>query len=541
VLKSLPLFQVALRRGTTPRLRGQAAALLTGLALGLGSFTVFIWAPSTIGTMPPANTQWGSLLAMLYPLSFAYAVLRYQLFDIRVVVRKGLIYSLLTATLTAVFLLLSVLSAYLFQWFTGRQSLLAAVVPALVVAILFQPARSYIQARVHRLFFRREVEVRRTLTDFSRGLATLHERREIVRLVDDTAARTLGAKQATLWILDGGAYHPAETEVDMVKGLPAEGALAAWLAQAQRPLLAVPGDRSAAVQQLSQTGAVLAVPLLVGDKLLDILTLGERQSGALYSQEDLDLLVTLAHNAGLGLETARLHEERVAILRRQLAEVTAAQEEERRRIARELHDGVGPALASMNLRLQTAGKLLEQDRHLADEIAELANLAQANVRDIRRLIYDLRPAALDELGLVPALRDYVARCRREHGLEIVASWPPEDERLPPSTKTALFRIVQEALTNAARHAQARRVDLALEWDEKLVRLLVADDGQGFDLYEARDRARQGGHLGLWSMRERVEQLGGHFVVDSAPGQGTRLKMTIPRGNENDQDSGPHRR
>jgi two-component system sensor histidine kinase DegS len=214
----------------------------------------------------------------------------------------------------------------------------------------------------------------------------------------------------------------------------------------------------------------------------------------------------------------------VAILRRQLAEVTAAQEEERRRIARELHDGVGPALASMNLRLQTAGKLLEQDRHLADEIAELANLAQANVRDIRRLIYDLRPVALDELGLVPAVREHLARCEQEHGL-VVGFTAEDGERLPAPVETALFRIVQEAVNNVIRHAQARHLSVTLTRSAERVELRITDDGQGFDA----QLPRSGRHVGLWSMCERVEQLGGQFELASAPGQGTTVTAALPLG------------
>jgi signal transduction histidine kinase len=542
VLKSIPLLLVMLGRRSDPRLRRQAGVLLVGLALGLSSFVLYIWAPFAVGLSLPPGTQWVRYLTALYPLAFGIAVLRYQLLDIRVVVRKGLVYSLLTAALTVVFLLLSLLSGYLFQWLTGRESVLSAVVPALVVALLFQPARSRIQTEVDRLFFRREVEVRRTLTDFSRGLATLHNRQEIVRLVVDTAVQTLEAWHGFLWPLDETVYCPTDNDLDAAESLAPQGALVDWLVRERRPLLAVPGDRSPAVQELLQTDAVLAVPIRVGDRLLAILVLGERKSGVLYSQEDLDLLTTLAHNAGLGLENARLHEERVAMLRRRLAEVTAAQEEERRRIARELHDGVGPSLASLSLRLHTAGKLLERDRQLAaGEIAELADVAQSNIRDIRRLIYDLRPAALDELGLVPALRDYAARWGRDQGMELVVSLPEGFERLPPPLETALFRVAQEGLANVARHAHAHRVELALDWDEVAARLRLADDGQGFDLREASEQATQGGHLGLWSMRERVEQLGGQFTLDSEPGRGTRLQMTIPRESKNGQDRGANRR
>jgi signal transduction histidine kinase len=218
-------------------------------------------------------------------------------------------------------------------------------------------------------------------------------------------------------------------------------------------------------------------------------------------------------------------------LARAYLELQEAQEKERRRIARELHDGVGPALASLNIRLRTARKLLERDHHpVAEEIEELAELAQANIQDIRCLIHDLRPAALDELGLVPALREYVARYQEEQGLEVALALPalspaegPEgDKRLPAPLETALFRIVQEALANVAKHAQAQRVEVTMTRDREGVTLRVADDGRGFDP----QAPRPGTHLGLWSMRERVEQLGGQFEIESAPGRGTKLMMTI---------------
>jgi len=519
--KNFPLLQIALKKDTSPLIRQQAIVLLVGIGLGLGGFIVFTWAPAAIYFPPPANPQWGAGIASLYPLSIGYAVLRYQLFDIRVVIRKGLVYSLLTATLTAVFLLLSLVTGYFFQELTGRQSVLVALFPALFVAALFQPARGRIQTFVDRAFFRREYEVRQTLTGFSRGLSTLRERSEVVRLVLDTVTETLGAEEATLWLLDDGQYRP--TKAESSGALSAEGSLAAWLAQERRPLLLLPDDHSPQAEGLRQVGAMLAVPFLAGEQLLGILTLREKRSGDLYSQEDLELLTALAHSAALALENARLHEERMAILRQQLAQVTAAQEEERRRIARELHDGVGPALASLNIRLRTARKLLERDHHpAAEEIEELAELSQANIQDIRRLIYDLRPAVLDELGLVPALREYLARCQQEHGLAIEFT-ADEGERLPAPVETALFRISQEALNNVVRHAQARRVEVAMIRDRGGVTLRIADDGRGFDP----EAPRPGTHLGLWSMRERVEQLGGRFEVESTPGRGTKLTIIIP--------------
>jgi signal transduction histidine kinase len=228
-------------------------------------------------------------------------------------------------------------------------------------------------------------------------------------------------------------------------------------------------------------------------------------------------------HARLNASLASLHEEQAAVMREQFAKVTAAEEEERQRIARELHDGLGPALASLNIRLLTVHKLLERDGHsVAEEIRELANQVQASIRDIRRLIHDLRPVALDELGLVPALREYLARCEREHGLVIQFS-TYEGERLSAPVETALFRIVQEAVNNVMRHAHAKHVRVTLVRDVDHANLTVADDGQGFDA----QLPRPGRHVGLWSMRERVEQLGGQFEVHSAPDQGTTVTTVVP--------------
>jgi signal transduction histidine kinase len=239
-------------------------------------------------------------------------------------------------------------------------------------------------------------------------------------------------------------------------------------------------------------------------------------------------------HARLNASLASLHEERMAILRQQLAQVTAAQEEERQRIARELHDGVGPALASLNIRLRTVRKLLERDHHpAAEEIEELADLTQASIQDIRRLIHDLRPAALDELGLAPALWEYVGRYQEEHGVEVALALPEGGERLPTPVETALFRIAQEALNNVAKHAQARRVEVTMTRDRGGVTLHIADDGRGFDPAAP----RSGTHLGLWSMRERVEQLGGRFEVESAPGAGTTVRVIIPLRTQGEESHG----
>jgi signal transduction histidine kinase len=534
--KSAPLLLLAVRKRTPRLLRQQLWTLFLGFTIGYLT-CMFLWDfPLANYYKPFISLAWGNVVLLLYPLSVAYAVLRYQAFDMRVVIRKGLVYSILTAGLTAVFLVLSMAIGNAFQSWTGQQTFLAAVLPALVVAVMFRPAQTRVQTLVDRTFFRHEYEVRQTLTGFSRGLSTLRDQDEVTRLVLDTVTQTLGAEQATFWVLDAEhkAYRAAaQTQTSAVSQtlealseLPAESEVPFWLFTERRPLMLAPSETSPQADQLRQLGAVLAVPLIAEQRLLGFLTLGTKRSGLLYTDDDLDLLASLAQSATLALENARLHEERLFILRQQLAQVTAAQEEERQRIARELHDGVGPALASLNLRLRTAGKL-QPNPAAAQELKELAELTQANIQDIRRLIYDLRPAVLDELGLVAALKEYVGRYQQEQGLSVTLALPEGKERLPAPLETTLFRVIQEALTNAARHAKAKHVDVALDWDAAQVTLRIADDGQGFDLREAATQAKGGQHLGLWSMRERIEQFGGRLQIDSQPGTGTTIQATVP--------------
>ncbi len=529
VYKFLPLVLIVWRSGSASRMRQQAAVMLLGLCLGMAGWYLFIWLPGVIHMPLAANPQWGAILAIFYPLSIGYAILRYQLFNIRVVIRKGLVYSLMTATLTAVFLLLSLLIGRLFQGLSGQQSLLAAALSALAVAFFFQPLRRRFQALVDRAFFRHEVEVRQALSEFTGELSTLRETAEVVRVVQETVQEVLGAERVILWLQGDGCYLPARSAAS--GSVPSSGepsvlgsALSSWLDDTRRPLVRVPDDDSPAVLELERLQAVAAVPLAMGGRLLGVLTLGEKRSGDLYGQDDLELLVTLANGTALALENARLHEERVGMLRRQLGQVTSAQEEERRRIARELHDGVAPALAGMGIRLRTARKLLDKDpRAVGEELEEIAEQAQGNIQDIRRLIHDLRPAALDELGLSAALQEYASRFQREQGLEVSLSLPAEEERLPSAMETALFRIVQEALANAARHARARRVEVRLGREGTQILLQVSDDGQGFD--PAAPRAST--HVGLWSMQERAIQLGGEARIQSAPGRGTRITISLP--------------
>jgi signal transduction histidine kinase len=221
-------------------------------------------------------------------------------------------------------------------------------------------------------------------------------------------------------------------------------------------------------------------------------------------------------------EQARLAQERSMLLGR----VITAQEEERRRIARELHDETGQALTALSLGIEAATAQLRTGRHdhVQDKLESLAGVAGDAIEELERLVLDLRPAQLDRLGLVPTLRWYVARARSRYGLSGTMTVDGEPRRLAAEIETTLFRLTQEALTNVIRHARATRVDVVLTFTSDLLRLEVSDDGVGFD---ASHVERAPTSIGLIGMRERAQLIGATVTIRSRRGEGAHVIVTVP--------------
>jgi len=216
-------------------------------------------------------------------------------------------------------------------------------------------------------------------------------------------------------------------------------------------------------------------------------------------------------------------------LQRLSAQLINAQEAERKRISQELHDEMGQALTAMRINLAAIEKDLPSGLAptIRERLAETSWLADQTLEQTRELSLDLRPSMLDDLGLLPTLRWYVNRYAKRLNIEVEFEAIDFEERLTAEMETALYRIVQEALTNVARHAQANRVRIRLERKEAKVRAFIEDDGQGFDAQEVIDREAPARGAGLLGIQERVASLGGRFSIQSRPGQGTRLSLEIP--------------
>jgi PAS domain S-box-containing protein len=201
------------------------------------------------------------------------------------------------------------------------------------------------------------------------------------------------------------------------------------------------------------------------------------------------------------------------------------QEAERRHLARELHDEIGQTLTAIKMNLQAARRTA--DAEASPRLEESIGIVERTIAQVRNLSLDLRPSMLDDLGLVAALRWYVDRQAQRAGFTAHLDADANAPRLPQEVETACFRIVQEALTNIVRHAQAKQVDVKLWQGADGLHLVVHDDGTGFDLAAVRQRAARGASLGLLGMQERLELVGGSLEIQTAPAQGTEIRVRVP--------------
>lgn len=277
--------------------------------------------------------------------------------------------------------------------------------------------------------------------------------------------------------------------------------------------------------------AILAVPVLYHDQLLGVLVACSRQP-YFFKPNDVAILMSLASQAAVAIQNARLFEE-LETQRQTLHQLSLrlvnAQEEERRRISRELHDELSQALTALKINLEVAQRVLPSDAsaRLQHALHEATGLAIQTLETARNLSLELHPAILDDLGLISALHWEVDRYEQRTGQEVHFKAEPLKISLEPEVELTVYRIITEALTNVARHAQARHVSIFLQVQEQWLQAQVEDDGLGFDVGSrlAAPAGRQS--LGLVSMRERAGLLGGELNVSSRPGQGTRVSLRLP--------------
>ncbi len=262
-----------------------------------------------------------------------------------------------------------------------------------------------------------------------------------------------------------------------------------------------------------------------------LLWMGKREAGSGWDSEDLDLLEELEPRLSLSVKNAQLLEE-VIVQRERLREMARraqqARETERVRISRELHDSAAQFMLDVIFKLESLdGKEGDGQSLSPEDIGELKDKTKEGLRELRRVISDLRPPVLEVLGLRRSLETWAARFGKENDIEIRLDLQEEPE-LDELEEITIFRLVQEALANIAKHADAGVASISLLRDDGNLSLIIEDDGRGFDMVSVKARQRRGEVLGLSNMEERVEMLMGDFSIVSQPGRGTRIEITLPR-------------
>lgn len=416
------------------------------------------------------------LISMSFlPLSLTIAVSRYRLFDIDIIINRTLVYGSLTITTTGIYIFIVGYIGNTIQ--AINQSTLAFLATGLV-ALIFHPLREWLQKSINRFMFGERDDPFTILSSLSERLEITSESEGILPSIVETVGQALKIPYVAIEVNQGQSTSVI-TEF---------------------------GIRRNELERFS---------LIYQSETVGQLVIARRSPQEQFREAEYRLLRNIARQTGAAVHSAKL----TADLRRSRQQLVNAREEERRRLRRDLHDGLGPTLASLTLKIDNARNELEKDPRSADRLlVETKALIQETLKDIRLLIYELRPPSLDDLGLLKAIQAFIDQQNLDT-LHVQMAADPSLVELPAAVEVAAYRITLEAITNVIRHAQATKVLISLFQRKEDLILEIHDNGRGLP-----EPLPAG--VGITSMRERAEELGGQLVIDSQ-GSGTYLRANLP--------------
>ena len=469
-------------RGSNPIERQQTKWVVYGLAIGVGGYIVI----RGLGFFVPEPNGSGLPLALgllilsiffilLFPVSIAVAVVRYRLWDINPIINRTLVYGALSASTIALYILAVGFASRYFQ----GVNLIVSFIATGVIAILFEPLRERLQRGVNRLMYGERDDPATVLMRLSQRLDSTLAPDSVLQTIVETVAQTLRLPYAAISLSDGEPRFVSSNSLP-----PSE---------------------------------LISLPLTYQTERVGELALAPRAEGESFSTADMNLLTIIAKQAGIAAHNLRLTRD----LQRSREKLVTAQEEERRRLRRDLHDGVGPTLASFSQRLETAADLVNTNPQASiDLLKDMKGQVKNTVAEIRRLVYALRPPVLDEFGLVTAIREHVAPYTGPNGMQVEFDITEPMPALPAAVEVAAYRIALEAFTNIINHAQANACQITIKIENSSLLLIISDNGKGLS-------SNDHSGVGLTSMRERAAELGGEFMIENNRSGGTSVSARLP--------------
>ena len=462
------------RRARDPVSRQKIRWVIFGFGVIIVTWTVLWNVPSLVLEDPLVDWEKFNLLVLVFPISIAIAILRHNLFDIDLILSRTMLWGTLTALVVGVYAgIVSLIGVILNPDGTLGPSLVAAG----VVALLFQLVRDRVQRVVNRIVYGDRDDPYAVVSRLGERLESSISPSAVFLTITETVAQALKVPHVGI-VLDWGDDRPA----GFAYGTP--------------------------------TGDILNLPLTYQSDKVGELQISPRGRGEDFSQADRRLIDDLARQIGVAAHAVHVTEE----LQRSREQIVTAREEERRRLRRDLHDGVGPSLASAVLKLGAARNRLSTDPELVDAmLTDLTSQIQDTISDVRRVAYDLRPPALDEMGLIGALEEYAARVESA-GFRIDVRETGRLDNLPAAVEVAAYRIAVEAVRNAIHHSGGSRCTVVIRATDRL-RLTISDNGHGIN-----EDDRFG--IGLNAMTERSEELGGTLDIVSNE-DGVEVTAVLP--------------
>jgi signal transduction histidine kinase len=447
-----------------------------GVSLGF-AVPLFVVGALLWGVVPGAEVL-PVLASLALPTGIAVAVLKYRLYEIDLVVNRALVYGVMTVGVVGGYVAVVGLVGALVS---PSGDLVVSLVVTGVVAVCFQPLRARVQRFVNRLMYGERADPYTAIAGLGRTLASSLQLDAVLSTVVETIGHTLALQYVGLVLVGTDASREGGTAAEY--GTPSTD--------------------------------VLAFPLVHQGIAVGELRLAARP-GERLRERDHHLITDLAPQVAAAVHAVGLSQE-LQLARQRIVQL---REEERRRIRRDLHDGLGPALAGLTFTLEAVRNLTGSDLRRADELLVSATeQVQTMIGDVRRLIYGLRPATLDQLGLAASLRGLASQ-ESSPGTSVTIDAPSSLPQLSAAVEVAAYWIAQEALTNVRRHAHAHTCCVRVAVEPTVLRLEVADDGGGFT----------GGStgIGLHTMKERAAEIGGTCEIGSRAGGGTLVTASLPR-------------